>query len=99
VGQTISFEQGRLAAQTDAINALSRIHPALSGFDRLASLLPVAGHVASASDFFDSLKFWMVHLAFSTMCLAKGGAIQGLPTRPGSFLNASELEITFAYQL
>src|SRR5215813_13200109 len=53
VGHAISLEQGRLAAQTAALNALSRIHQALSGFDRLVTLLHVAGHVASAPDFFD----------------------------------------------
>ncbi|TYQ27781.1 RidA family protein [Pseudanabaena sp. UWO311] len=53
VGSVLTLTQGQEAAQKAALNALSRIHQALDGFDRLIGLLHVAGHVCSAPDFFD----------------------------------------------
>ena len=101
VGQAISFEQGRLAAQTAALNALSRIHQALSGFDRLVSLLHVAGHVASAPDFFDQPEVLDGASRLFNDVLGQRGchsrtayAAPQLPKRI-----AVELEITFAYQV
>ena len=53
VGRELTVEQGREAAGLAALSALSRIHQALGGFDRLVGLLRVDGHVASADDFLD----------------------------------------------
>jgi enamine deaminase RidA (YjgF/YER057c/UK114 family) len=53
VGRELTVEQGREAARLAALSALSRIHQALAGFERLVGLLRVDGHVASADDFQD----------------------------------------------
>jgi enamine deaminase RidA (YjgF/YER057c/UK114 family) len=53
VGEELTSEQGREAAQLAALNAMARIHQALDGFDRLRGLLRVDGFVASAEGFFD----------------------------------------------
>lgn len=99
VGDAISTEQGRLAAQTAALDALSRIHQALSGFDRLVSLLHVAGHVASAPGFFDQPEVLDGASRLFNDVLGERGrhsrtayAVPQLPKRI-----TVELEITFAY--
>lgn len=48
VGAELSAEDGRRAARLAALNVLAQIRSALDGFDRLATLLHVAGHVAAA---------------------------------------------------
>jgi len=53
VGDELTPEQGRAAAELAALNTLARIHEALGGFDRLRGLLRVEGHVASADEFRD----------------------------------------------
>ena len=99
VGHAISLEQGRLAAQTAALNALSRIHQALSGFDRLVTLLHVAGHVASAPDFFDQPEVLDGASRLFNDVLGERGrhsrTAYGVPQLPKRM--TVELEITFAY--
>lgn len=51
IGVELTVEQGKMAAERAALNALARIHEALGGFERLVGLLHVAGHVASAEGF------------------------------------------------
>ena len=53
VGHELTVEQGVEAARRSALNALARIHEALGGFTRLKGLLHLAGHVASADEFWD----------------------------------------------
>jgi enamine deaminase RidA (YjgF/YER057c/UK114 family) len=53
VGAELSEEEGTEAARLAALNVLAQIDAALEGFDRLAMLLRVEGHVSSASDFID----------------------------------------------
>jgi enamine deaminase RidA (YjgF/YER057c/UK114 family) len=53
VGYELSIDEGRAAAALAALNALGRLNEALGGFDRLEGLLHVAGHVASADEFWD----------------------------------------------
>ena len=48
VGAELSEAQGRQAARLAALNVLAQIHAALGGFERLATLLRVEGHVAGA---------------------------------------------------
>ena len=100
IGKALSLEQGRLAAQAAALNALSRIREALSGFDRLVGLLHVAGHVASAPDFFDQPEVLDGASRLFNFVLGERGrhsrtayAAPQLPKRM-----AIELEITFAYR-
>ena len=53
VGAELSEAQGKDAAQLAALNVLAQIKAALGGFDRLATLLRVEGHVSSAPGYFD----------------------------------------------
>jgi enamine deaminase RidA (YjgF/YER057c/UK114 family) len=53
VGEERSLDEGRRAAEIAALNALSRMREGLGGFERLACLLRVDGHVASAPGFND----------------------------------------------
>lgn len=48
VGAELSEAEGGEAARLAALNVLAQIKAALSGFDRLVSLVRVEGHVASA---------------------------------------------------
>jgi enamine deaminase RidA (YjgF/YER057c/UK114 family) len=48
VGAERTEADGYAAARLAALNVLAQIHAALGGFDRLAKLLRVEGHVASA---------------------------------------------------
>jgi len=100
VGNEISLEQGKLAAQTAALDALSRIHQALSGFDRRVGLPHVAGHVASAPDFFEQPEVLNGASRLFNFVLGERGrhsrtayAAPQLPKRI-----TIELEITFAYR-
>jgi enamine deaminase RidA (YjgF/YER057c/UK114 family) len=51
VGAELSVAEGGEAARLAALNVLAQIEAALSGFDRLVSLVRVEGHVASAPGF------------------------------------------------
>ncbi len=51
VGAELSEAEGGKAARLAALNVLAQIRAALSGFDRLVSLVRVEGHVASAPGF------------------------------------------------
>lgn len=53
VGDTLTLEQGRKAAQLAALNALAQILRHLGGFERLHHIVRVEGHVSSADGFFD----------------------------------------------
>src|SRR6185369_108373 len=48
VGAELTEEEGCAAARLAALNVLAQIKDALGGFDRLARLVRVEGHVASA---------------------------------------------------
>src|SRR5262245_26379728 len=51
VGAELNEAEGGAAARLAALNVLAQIDAALSGFDRLVSLLRVEGHVNSAPGF------------------------------------------------
>ena len=51
VGTDLSEADGYAAARLAALNVLAQVHAALGGFERLAQLVRVEGHVASAPDF------------------------------------------------
>lgn len=53
VGAELSEAEGEAAARLAALNVLAQINAALSGFERLVSLLRVEGHVSSAPGYFD----------------------------------------------
>ena len=53
VGETLTLEQGRKAAQLAALNALAQISRHLGGFERLHHIVRVEGHVSSADGFYD----------------------------------------------
>jgi enamine deaminase RidA (YjgF/YER057c/UK114 family) len=48
VGAELTEEEGRAAARFTALNVLAQIRDALGGFERLAHLVRMEGHVASA---------------------------------------------------
>ncbi|MGF6729163.1 enamine deaminase RidA (YjgF/YER057c/UK114 family) [Paraburkholderia youngii] len=52
VGETLTLEQGRKAAQLAALNALAQISQHLGGFERLHHIVRVEGHVSSADGFY-----------------------------------------------
>lgn len=52
VGERLSVDEGRHAAQLAALNVLAQIRAHLGGFDRLHHIARVEGHVASADGFF-----------------------------------------------
>jgi enamine deaminase RidA (YjgF/YER057c/UK114 family) len=51
IGAELSEAEGYAAARLAALNVLAQIKSALGGFDRLAHLVRVEGHVASAPGF------------------------------------------------
>ncbi|MGF6482506.1 enamine deaminase RidA (YjgF/YER057c/UK114 family) [Paraburkholderia sp. JPY419] len=53
VGETLTLEEGRKAAQLAALNALAQISRHLGGFERLHHIVRVEGHVSSADGFYD----------------------------------------------
>ncbi|ADG15627.1 Endoribonuclease L-PSP [Paraburkholderia atlantica] len=53
VGETLTLEQGRKAAQLAGLNVLAQISRHLGGFERLNHIVRVEGHVSSADGFFD----------------------------------------------
>lgn len=100
LGAELSLADGRAAAARAALNAIGRIHQALSGLDRFEGLLHVAGHVASVDDFrdqpevLDGASDLFVH-AFGD----KGRHSRTAYPTPRLPKNVSiELEITFAYR-
>jgi enamine deaminase RidA (YjgF/YER057c/UK114 family) len=56
VGSELTEQQGQAAARLAALNVLAQIESALGGFDRLAHLVRVEGHVASAPEWQDAPK-------------------------------------------
>ena len=52
VGEQLSVDNGRHAAQLAALNVLAQIGKHLGGFDRLHHIVRVEGHVASADGFY-----------------------------------------------
>ena len=56
VGAELSEAEGYTAARLAALNVLAQIHAALGGFERLAGLVRVEGHVASARGFHNQPK-------------------------------------------
>ncbi len=53
VGAELSEAEGGEAARLAALNVLAQIKAALSGFERLVSLMRVEGHVSSAPGWFE----------------------------------------------
>ena len=53
VGENLTLEQGREAAQLAALNALAQISRHLGGFERLHHIVRIEGHVSSADGFYD----------------------------------------------
>ena len=100
VGAEPTLADGQAAAERAALNALGRLHEALSGFDRLEGLLHVAGHVASTDDFWDQPEV----LDGASRLFAYALGDRGVHSRtafpvPRLPKNVSiELEITFAYR-
>jgi len=99
LGAELTIAEGRAAAARAALNAIGRLHQALSGLDRLEGLLHVAGHVASMDDFWEQPEV----LDGASELLADVLGDRGRHSRtafpvPRLPKNVSiELEITFAY--
>jgi enamine deaminase RidA (YjgF/YER057c/UK114 family) len=53
VGETLTTEDGRRAAQVTALNVLAQIKRHLGGFERLHHIVRVEGHVSCAEGFYD----------------------------------------------
>ena len=99
VGNALTLEQGKKAAEVAALNALARIHQELGGFERLIGLLHVAGHVSSAPDFFDQPEVLDGASRIFNYALGKQGEHTRTAYAP-MYLPKQitiELEITFAY--
>ncbi|MGF6856336.1 RidA family protein [Paraburkholderia sp. CI3] len=52
VGENLTLEEGRKAAQLAALNVLAQISRHLGGFERLHHIARVEGHVSSADGFY-----------------------------------------------
>ncbi|MBC8724296.1 RidA family protein [Paraburkholderia sp. 31.1] len=52
VGENLTLEEGRKAAQLAALNVLAQISHHLGGFERLHHIVRVEGHVSSADGFY-----------------------------------------------
>ncbi|MBB5495915.1 RidA family protein [Paraburkholderia sp. MM5384-R2] len=52
VGENLTLEEGRKAAQLAALNVLAQISRHLGGFERLHHIVRVDGHVSSADGFY-----------------------------------------------
>ncbi|MBB5465766.1 enamine deaminase RidA (YjgF/YER057c/UK114 family) [Paraburkholderia sp. CI2] len=52
VGENLTLEEGRKAAQLAALNLLAQISRHLGGFERLHHIVRVEGHVSSADGFY-----------------------------------------------
>lgn len=53
VGEALSTEQGRQAAELAALNVLAQIRAHLGGFDRLHHIVRIEGHVSSADGYLE----------------------------------------------
>lgn len=53
VGEVLTVEQGKQAAELAALNVLAQIRHYLGGFERLDHIVRVEGHVSSAEGYFD----------------------------------------------
>jgi hypothetical protein len=100
VGRALTLVQGQEAAQRAALSAMTRIHQALDGFDRLVGLLHVAGHVCSAPDFFDQPEVLDGASRVFNHALGERGRHSRTAYAPTHLPKhiAIELEITFAYR-
>jgi enamine deaminase RidA (YjgF/YER057c/UK114 family) len=98
VGAELSEAEGGAAARLAALNVLAQIHAALSGFDRLVSLLRVEGHVSSAPGFTDQPRVLdPASDLFSEVLGEKGVHARAAFAAPQLPLNASiELVVTAA---
>ena len=99
VGAELTLEEGRQAAALTALSAIARIHQALSGLERLESLLRVDGYVASADTFVDQPEVLDAASELFLWALGERGrhartafAVAHLPKN-----NSIELVVTFAY--
>ncbi|MCA3573657.1 MAG: RidA family protein [Aestuariivirga sp.] len=99
LGAELSLKEGQQAAARAALNAIARIHQALSGFDRFEGLLHVAGHVASVEDFLDQPEVLDgASELFAFVLGEKGLHSRTAYAAPRLPKNVSiELEVTFAY--
>lgn len=52
IGNDLTVEQGKRAAELAALNVLAQIHHHLGGFERLDHIVRVDGHIASAPGWF-----------------------------------------------
>lgn len=100
VGKDLTLEQGQKAAERTALYALARIHQALGGFDRLAGLAHVAGHVCSSPDFFDQPEVLNGASRVFNHALGERGQHSRTAYAPTHLPKhiTIELEITFAYR-
>ena len=100
VGKEVSEELGIKAAELAGLFALARIHQALGGFERLTTLLHVAGHVASTDNYLDQPKI----LDGASKLFLEALQERGKHTRTAFHHTrlpkniVVELHITFAYQ-
>jgi enamine deaminase RidA (YjgF/YER057c/UK114 family) len=99
VGAELTAAQGEEAARLAALNALARIHEALSGFDRLRGLLRLDGHIASAEGFVDQPRVLDGASRLLVDVLGERGAHARTAFGPARLpLDLSvELVLTFAY--
>lgn len=101
VGRELTPEEGRTAAARAALNALGRLHEALGGFERLDGLLHLAGHVASADDFWDQPEVLDGASELFAFALAERGrhtrTAFAVPRLPKNI--SIELELNFGYVL
>ena len=100
VGAELTLEQGQAAAQSAAVHALTRLHEALGGFERLEGLLHIAGHVASTMGFREQPEVLNGASELFLYALGERGKHSRTAYAPLQLpRNVSiELEITFAYR-
>ncbi len=100
IGREIAPERGREAAALAALNAIARIHEALSGLDRLERLLHVAGHVACDDGFRDAPGVLDGASELFVAALGEKGRHSRTAYAPTRLPRdvCIELEITFAYR-
>jgi len=96
VGAELSEAEGGEAARLAALNVLAQIKAALSGFDRLVSLVRVDGHVSSAPGWTDQPRVLDFASELFQQALAEKGAhARAAFASPQLPLNASiELVVT-----
>lgn len=96
VGGELTVAEGRAAARQAALNVLAQIHAALGGFERLAGLVRVEGHVASAPGWVDAPAVLdAASTVFTTVLGARGRHARTAFTPPVLPLNSPvELVVT-----